>query len=439
MNVETALEIAQASFRAQTGKSPTDLQKDIFSKALEGKTYEQIAEDCNCNLSYVKELGSELWRLLSSALGKTVRKKSFKNVLEEYDHSSPTLPLPEKLPESALARSQQDWGEAPDVSVFYGRTEELTALKQWIVTDGCRLVALLGMGGIGKTSLSVKLAQNIQNDFDFIIWRSLDCTPPIHTVLKDIIRFISGEQETNLPETPSDAISRAIECLNAHRCLVIIDGVETIMETGMLAGKYRDGYQDYGRFFKKVGELSHKSCLVLTSSEKSLEISLLEHRTRLVRSHKISGLKKEAAQQILLERGLVKEKEWNDFIERYEGNPLAIWMISATIITLFAGKTSEFIKTGTIFIGGQIEVVLSQMFERVTDLKIKVMCQLAILNKSVDFNQLRAEISSDISSSTLMNILESLSWRSLIETEIGQDSFRLQPVIRKYVINHYCM
>ena len=439
MNVDTALERAEASFRAQTGKSPTDLQKKIFRKALEDKTYEQIANECNCNLSYAKGLGSELWRLLSSALGKTVRKKSFKNVLEEDDHSSPTLPLPEKLPESAIARSRQDWGEAPDVSVFYGRTEELTAMKQWIVTDGCRLVALLGMGGIGKTSLSVKLAQNIQNDFDFIIWRSLDRDPPIHTVLKDIIRFICGEQEKNLPETPSDAISRAIECLNAHRCLVIIDGVETIMETGQLAGRYRDGYQDYGRFFKKVGELSHKSCLVLTSSEKSLEISLLEHRTRLVRSHKISGLKKEAAQQILLERGLVKEKEWNDFIERYEGNPLAIWMISATIITLFAGKTSDFLKTGTIFIGGQIEVVLSQMFERVTDLEIKVMCQLAILNKSVDFNQLREEISSDISSSTLMNALESLSWRSLIETEIGQDSFRLQPVIRKYVINHYCM
>ena len=153
----------------------------------------------------------------------------------------------------------------------------------------------------------------------------------------------------------------------------------------------------------------------------------------------MSGLKNEPAQQILLERGLVKEKEWNDFIERYEGNPLAIWMISATIITLFAGKTSDFLKTGTIFIGGQIEVVLSQMFERVTDLEIKVMRQLAIINKSVHFNQLREDISSDISSSTLMNVLESLSWRSLIETEIGQDSFRLQPVIRKYVINHYCM
>src|SRR5205085_11435091 len=34
--------------------------------------------------------------------------------------------------------SVQDWGEAPESSVFYGRTEELTTLEQWIVKDKCR-------------------------------------------------------------------------------------------------------------------------------------------------------------------------------------------------------------------------------------------------------------------------------------------------------------
>jgi hypothetical protein len=69
--------------------------------------------------------------------------------------------------------------------------------------------------------------------------------------------FICNEQKTNLPETPSEALSRAIECLNVHRCLLIIDGIEAIMQTGKLAGKYRQGYQDYGRFFQKVGGLNH--------------------------------------------------------------------------------------------------------------------------------------------------------------------------------------
>jgi NB-ARC domain len=295
----------------------------------------------------------------------------------------------------------------------------------------------LGMGGIGKTSLSVKLAQQIQDDFDCIIWRSLDRSPPLNTFLAQIIQFICNEEETNLLATPSELISRAIKCLNAHRCLVIIDSIEAIMETGKLAGKYREGYQDYGRFFQKVGELNHRSCLLFTSSEKSTEISLLAARVRLVRSHKVSGLTNEAAQQILRHRGLVEEREWHDFIERYEGNPLALWMISATVVNLFAGKASDFLKTGTVFLG-QIEGVIFLMFERLTEPEIQVIFQLAIINKPVSFNRLRDEISSDISSSILMNVLESLSWRSLIETEVGQDLFRLQPVIRKYVINRFC-
>jgi DNA polymerase I-like protein with 3'-5' exonuclease and polymerase domains len=43
--------------------------------------------------------------------------------------------------------SSMDWGEAPDVSSFYGRTEELSQLEQWIVCDRTKVVALFGMGG----------------------------------------------------------------------------------------------------------------------------------------------------------------------------------------------------------------------------------------------------------------------------------------------------
>lgn len=72
-----------------------------------------------------------------------------------------------------LINTLKDWGEAIDVSVFYGRTEELTKLKQWIIQERCRLVVMLGMGGIGKTALSVKLAEKISGEFEYVIWRSL--------------------------------------------------------------------------------------------------------------------------------------------------------------------------------------------------------------------------------------------------------------------------
>ncbi|NJL67940.1 MAG: hypothetical protein HC894_16555 [Microcoleus sp. SM1_3_4] len=111
-------------------------------------------------------------------------------------------------------------------------------------------------------------------------------------------------------------------------------------------------------------------------------------------------------------------------------------MISATIANLFAGKTSDFLKTGTVFLG-EVEGVLCEMCDRLTDVEVKVLCKLAAINKPIAFSRLREEISADISSSVLMNVLESLSGRSLIETEVGKDSFRLQPVVRKYVVNRF--
>src|SRR5438094_396252 len=49
---------------------------------------------------------------------------------------------------------KEDWGEAPLVKNFYGREKELARLKQWIARDHCNVVAILGIGGVGKTSLA---------------------------------------------------------------------------------------------------------------------------------------------------------------------------------------------------------------------------------------------------------------------------------------------
>jgi transcriptional regulator with XRE-family HTH domain len=63
--------------------------------------------------------------------------------------SGATRPLAHQSSQEAMASPplHRDWGEAIDVSAFYGRESELVELARWIVEEHCRLVALLSRGG----------------------------------------------------------------------------------------------------------------------------------------------------------------------------------------------------------------------------------------------------------------------------------------------------
>lgn len=88
--------------------------------------------------------------------------------------------------------SRQDWGEAIDVSVFYGREDDLAHLQQWLAEDCCRLVAILGIGGIRKSAFAVKVGLQLQSEFNCVVWRSLANAPPLTDCLESVLQFLLG-------------------------------------------------------------------------------------------------------------------------------------------------------------------------------------------------------------------------------------------------------
>ena len=152
-----------------------------------------------------------------------------------------------------------------------------------MIQDRCRLIALVGMGGMGKSTLAAKVAQLLQEQFQFVIWRSLRKGPSLDTLLSELVPFLSNQQDVQTK------LERLLYWLQTHRCLVILDNQDTLLQVGNCAGYYQPDFRDYGDLFQLLGESSHQSCILLTSREKSAEVGIFENFNGAVRSLPVQG------------------------------------------------------------------------------------------------------------------------------------------------------
>ena len=408
----------------------TRAQEIVFRYAWEGKTYLEMARTVTYDPGHIKDVGSELWRSLSQALGEKVIKKNLHGVLKRTVQRQKNTNISASF-NFQPSTNYTNWGEAIDVSQFYGRTTELKTLSQWIVRDRSRVVALLGMGGMGKTALSVKLAEQLQGEFEYVIWRSLRHAPFFHDKATECVKILSHQQVTILPASPHEQITCLIEYLRKSRCLLILDNFDTLLQQGKGTGCYREGYEPYGELLWRLGETGHQSSVLLTSREKPTEVAALEGDGLPVRTLALSGLEVAAGQRILTLKGLSgSEDETRQLVECYGGNPLALKIAATSIRDLHEGNIACFFAEGTTVFQG-IGNLLEQQFKRLSTSEQQVMYWLAINRGKFSSTELQTAFTPILPKPKLMSVLESLCWRSLIESNTG--GFTQQPVVMEYV------
>jgi signal recognition particle GTPase len=181
MDTEKIVELVSQIVYTKTGKSLKDIQVDILRGSLNQEGYIKIAHTQKRNQDSIKKEASLLWRLLSEVLGEKVTKTHLREVLTRCVSSL----FPPSSFSDQKSNSSQDWGEVSALSTFLGREGELDTLKQWMINDRARLITLIGIRGMGKTDLSLKLAQQVKAEFEDVIWLSLLSAPPVTDILRD--------------------------------------------------------------------------------------------------------------------------------------------------------------------------------------------------------------------------------------------------------------
>ncbi len=421
---------------AERGVSDAELEALLL--ALDGQSTAAIASGLGIsNIAVRKRLG-EVYRKFNingRGPGKLAELKHLLLTIHQNGHENGAAQaeLPAKST-GAIARSRRDWGDAPDIAAFYGRAKELATLEQWIVKDRSRLVALLGLGGIGKTTLAVQLAKQIQEEFEYVIWRSLRSGPSLDDLLAHLSHILSTSKKADLAEDINTRLSRLVEHLRKHRCLLVLDDFETLLSPEELAGKYRREHEGYRELVRRIAEANHNSCLLLLSAEKPAELALLEGEK--ARSLQVLG-SKEIGQAIFQEKRLYGQEYWGSLIDRYGGNALALKIVAGTVKELFNGQVAEFLKN-TLFLG-DIRYLLDSQFERLSESEKEIMYWLAIEGQPVAIATLKENILLPISQSDLLKNLASLDRRSLIEKQVerGNTLFALLPVILKYITERF--
>src|SRR5258708_21333947 len=136
------------------------------------------------------------------------------------------------------------WADALAADKFYGREWELMLLREWVVEKRCRVVTLLGMGGIGKSALAVNLMHQLADHFEIVIWRSLRDIPTCDQLLTDLLQVLVPQVLGEVHASFERRQSFLVQYLRNTQVRLVLDNLESVLEEGGGIRRMRTGYED---------------------------------------------------------------------------------------------------------------------------------------------------------------------------------------------------
>jgi hypothetical protein len=439
MTVNEVLHFVDELVYEKTGKRLNDLQKTVVEGTWQRQTYDEIAQKCNVSKNHVSDVGYQLWELLSEHLGEDIKKRSFCSTIERLKAKSSQINInniqnsrdlnfySDRYPKNEAndKTAHHDLKLAPKIIHFYNRETEIKTLSDWILTQNTRLISVLGLQGIGKTTLIRKFVDLNLEEFEIIIWKNFKFSKSLNLLLDDILSF----DDRQAKEITDDKLRQLLNLITEKKCLIILDDVHNLFISGQFAGQYQSEYRDYNKLFKTIAEAEHHSHFILITQEECSEIHCLDEEAYPVKCLELSGMDNV---EFFRNRNLQDEESWQKLIQLYEGNLGYLQDIAILIKDVFNGKVAEFLAENNLVISSNMQNYFQELFDRLSPVEQQLVKEFSKLDRPVSRIYLNQKL--NLSSTDFINALQSLQKRYLVKTINGEKSlFNLSSVFKQYI------
>jgi tetratricopeptide (TPR) repeat protein len=332
---------------------------------------------------------------------------------------------------------------------WVGRSREIDTLKSQILDPETRAititaVCLVGLAGIGKTTLASQLVRQLQAEnapFTVAAWEILKSptgkAPRFDSIIDSLLLALSNGEITPALTILNDfrqKTDRLVKFLKEKPCLVVLDNVETVLQIGKAkrAGYFADECAEYAWLFSQISETEHQSKVLFTSRETLAALSGRETETL-----RLGGLDLQAAVQLLASFNLIATpEELAELAKRYDGHPKAIEIVAALIRDEleFQGSVGKFLNDINWLLVNRLDELIDQVIQRLSNEELMCLSQISVYETPeypLLVDGIAAQMSEMSKRDVKENVIEALKRRQLLDYYPNYESYQMHPLVEE--------